>query len=405
MRAAPQLFVTLAAALCVFAGLVVILFSGSGSSGTSTATSIEDRGATPPAAAELADATPTVADKTPVARADAPAPPELTTEVAPEATIASDKPATIVLSALPDVSQIVPTESSPVSNAPESTLDLAPDSNAVVSPIEILDECFVLQICVDHYLFALYERSVKVDTSKVIELRKVQVRKKRKMVTVTKRFTRLVPQDFTWKDPHAAEKAGMSMIDYVIGGMDRGFKLRLFQALRAAEKAGHAPGITSGFRDDYRQSIASGLRAAASKSFHGGSSRGGYGNGLAADVVGVEGATDAQRWTSTQSLWKWIDANEVEFGIGRPYLTRDPAHLAPIDGEEYASRRGTKGQRAIAALKKRNQLAARNDHATAQTKNRKLVRAGAAAQTAKQGTASGRPSGAAAKSKQIAGKT
>ena len=67
----------------------------------------------------------------------------------------------------------------------------------------------------------------------------------------------------------------MSLMDYVIGGMDRDFKLRLFQTLRAAEKAGLSPGITSGFRDDYRQSIASGQKAASNRSYHGGSLRGG----------------------------------------------------------------------------------------------------------------------------------
>ena len=88
------------------------------------------------------------------------------------------------------------------------------------------------------------------------------VKKKRKTVTVTKSFTKLVDQDFTWTDPKAAEKAGMPMMDYVIGGMDRSFKLKLFHTLRAAEEAGLSPGITSAFRDDYRQSIASGLKAA-----------------------------------------------------------------------------------------------------------------------------------------------
>ena len=197
----------------------------------------------------------------------------------------------------------------PVQMAKADTLDPVSNGDEAVSLVEILDECFVLEICVDHYLFALYQRADKVDTSKVHELRKVTVRKKRKTVTVTKRFTRLVTEDFAWKDPNAAEKAGMPLMDYVIGGMDRAFKLRLFQALRAAEKAGLAPGITSGFRDDYRQSIASGLKAASNRSYHGGSLRGGYGHGVAADVVSVKGATKVQRWASTESLWKWIDAN------------------------------------------------------------------------------------------------
>jgi hypothetical protein len=38
-------------------------------------------------------------------------------------------------------------------------------------------------------------------------------------------------------------------------------------------------------------------------------------------------------------LWKWIDAHEKELGIGRPYLDKDPPHVAPIDGKEYADKR------------------------------------------------------------------
>src|SRR5439155_20696897 len=136
-------------------------------------------------------------------------------------------------------------------------------------------------------------------------------------MTVTRGFTRLVDADFAWKDPKAAEKAGMPMIDYVIGGMDRSFKLKLFHSLRAAEEAGLSPGITSAFRDDYRQSIASGLKAASDRAYHGGRLRGGLGHGLAADAVSVKGATRAQRWISTESFWKWIDAPGEEFGIGR----------------------------------------------------------------------------------------
>ena len=122
--------------------------------------------------------------------------------------------------------------------------------------------------------------------------------------------------------------------------MDRSFKLKLFYTLYAAEQAGLQPGITSAFRDNYRQSIASGLKAATDRSYHGGSLRGGYGRGLAADIVSVNGRTRAQRWVSTEKLWEWIDANGKDYGIGRPYLDRDPPHVAPIDGQEYVSRRG-----------------------------------------------------------------
>jgi hypothetical protein len=160
----------------------------------------------------------------------------------------------------------------------------------------------------------------------------------------------------------------MPMMEYVIGGMDRSFKLKLFHTLYAAEQAGLQPGITSAFRDDYRQSIASGLKAASNKSYHGGSSRGGYGHGVAADVVSVRGRTKAERWVSTEALWKWIDAHGKEYGIGRPYLDRDPPHVAPIDGKEYASRRGgAKAQHAQADAKKSKRVAARADRSAKRT--------------------------------------
>jgi len=89
--------------------------------------------------------------------------------------------------------------------------------------------------------------------------------KKGKTRTVTKTTTDYVVADFTWKDPAAAQRAGMSVKDYVIGGMDRGFKLKLFRALRMMDDAGFMPGITSAFRDDYRQSIASGNKSARSR--------------------------------------------------------------------------------------------------------------------------------------------
>jgi D-alanyl-D-alanine carboxypeptidase len=127
---------------------------------------------------------------------------------------------------------------------------------------------------------------------------------------------------------------------YVIGGMDRAFKARLYHLFRALDDAGLAPGMTSGFRDDYRQSIASGNKAAPNRSYHGGSLRGGYGHGLAADIVSVNGETRFERSISSEILWKWIDAHGKEYGIGRPYLDKDPPHIAPIDGQEYADKRG-----------------------------------------------------------------
>jgi hypothetical protein len=370
----PRRFATVATALCgtlVFAGWVVAWPAGFGSAGIEKAGAapIEDRRAPSLATdGELANAPQATAmGNAAVANADVGTAAESITGTATDTTAASDEPESIVEAGLPASSQMLPSETPPVHVATASTPDPVPnDARETVSPIEILDECLVADVCIDRYLWALYQRTPKVDTIKVHERRKVTVKKRGKMVTVTKSFTRLVDEDFAWKDPKAAEKAGMPMMDYVIGGMDRSFKLKLFHTLRAAEEAGLSPGITSAFRDDYRQSIASGLKAATDRSYHGGSFRGGYGHGLAADAVSVKGATQAQRWISTESLWKWIDAHGKEFGIGRPYLDRDPPHVAPIDGKEYAAHhRETKARHAGSDMKKRNRLAVREDHSVA----------------------------------------
>src|SRR6266403_820116 len=321
----PRRFTTVAPAFCgslVLAGVIVGWLAGFGSAGTENtgAVPIENRAASLAANAKHADepqaiamGNAAVADAA-VASAAVATAAEPVTGTATDTTAAPDKPESIVVAALPDPSQTLPAESPPVQVATANPSDLVPnDVTDAVSRIEIQDECLVAEICIDRFLWALYERTPKLDMIKVQERRKVTVKKRGKTKTVTKTFTRLVHNDFTWKDPKAADKVGRTMMDYVIGGMDRSFKLKLFYTLYAAEQAGLSPGITSAFRDDYRQSIASGLKAASDRSYHGGSSRGGYGHGLAADVVSVKGGTRGQRWNSTEELWKWIDEHGKEF--------------------------------------------------------------------------------------------
>jgi len=273
----------------------------------------------------------------------------------------------VVTAALTDPSETLPAETPDTQAA---TTDAASPGGAdvkdAVDTVAILDECYVVETCVDRYLWALYQRTPKEDAVKEEDRRKVTIKRKGKLVTVTRTVSNVVDEDFAWKDPKAAEKAGMSMPDYVIGGMDQGFKLKLFHMLLAAEQAGLEPGITSAFRDDYRQSIASGLKAASDRSYHGGSFRGGYGHGLAADVVSVKGDTRAARQASSETLWKWIDAHAEQFDIARPYRDRDPPHCGPLDGQEYADHnRGKKSQAARTDVKKRS----RNDHGQAKHQN------------------------------------
>jgi hypothetical protein len=276
----------------------------------------------------------------------------------------------IVTAALTNSSEMLPAEAPPKRADESDTTSLEPaDTNQAVGSTEAVDDCSATDACVDRYLWELYQRAPKEDAIRTQERRKVVVKRRGRSVTVTKTFTTLTDEDFSWKDPKAAEKAGMPMPDYVIGGIDRDFKLRLFHMLRAAGKAGLSPGITSGFRDDYRQSIASGLKAADNRSYHGGSLRGGYGHGLAADIVSVNGATRAQRLASSDLLWKWVDDHGKEFGIGRPYLDRDPPHVAPIDGKEYADHHpGTKARQERSAARRHSILASREHRGPRRTR-------------------------------------
>ena len=271
---------------------------------------------------------------------------------------------------------------------PSITVGVVEDSGA----LDANDQCAAQQSCIDRYLWSVYARASKIDTVKVAERRKVKIKRKGKIRTVTKTFIKLVAEDFTWKDPAAAQHAGLSLIDYVIGGMDRAFRLTLYRALRAMDDAGLEPGITSAFRDDYRQTIAAGQKARADNSYHGGSRRGGYGHGLAVDLVSVRGATRAERWASSEELWKWIDAHGKESGIGRPYLDRDAPHVGPIDGKEYIAHRIGAGVQHAALSKKPHRLAPHRSHGVALHKRHHIavhtgLHPGKRAKTAGYGTA------------------
>jgi hypothetical protein len=80
--------------------------------------------------------------------------------------------------------------------------------------------------------------------------------------------------------------------------------------------------IVSGFRDDWRQSIASGLKARTGYSRHGGSRAvGGYGHGRAVDIGHVERERNDE-------VWRWLDNNGSKYALHRPYRF-DPPHVEP----------------------------------------------------------------------------
>jgi hypothetical protein len=128
--------------------------------------------------------------------------------------------------------------------------------------------------------------------------------------------------DFTWKDVAAAARLGISLGDYVIGGMDRDFRELLYRAGLAMDAAGIRWAILSAFRDDYRQVLAVGYKAHTGDSLHGGSATvGGYGHGCAIDVVDAE--------AKSRTVWTWLAANGAPLGLERPLAGLDPAHVQP----------------------------------------------------------------------------
>jgi hypothetical protein len=132
--------------------------------------------------------------------------------------------------------------------------------------------------------------------------------------------------DFTWKDIAAAARIGLSVEEYVIGGIDPDFREVLYAAGHAMDAAGVEWTILSGFRDDFRQKQASGLKARVDNSFHGGSlATGGYHHGCAVDLASADRLDDSK-------VWRWVDKNGRDLALHRPLRAADPAHIIPLPG-------------------------------------------------------------------------
>jgi hypothetical protein len=220
---------------------------------------------------------PTLVERPAVVEPDAP----------PIATLVSLPPRETASRVLPlETKELAPAASIPEADAAAAVVvEIAPREKRAAGIMEEVDE----------YLWEVYQRSpIKRDSA----------------------------GDFTWKDPAAAQRFGVSMPAYVIGGMDPDFREQLYHAGRAMDAAGIRWSIMSAFRDDYRQSIAAGFKAKPGYSLHGGSARtGGYGHGQAVDVAGEDGNADA--------VWQWIDRHGDKFGLYRPMPGADPPHVQP----------------------------------------------------------------------------
>src|SRR3984957_9265705 len=203
------------------------------------------------------------------------------------------KPASMVFAARWDLTVPVRSEAPRIEVPAEATRLPPADSVAAAPPPRHRDTAAIDPV--EQYLWEVYQRKpIKTDSS----------------------------GDFTWKDPAAAKRRGLSLQAYVIGGMDPDFREQLYHAGRAMDAGGVRWSMLSAFRDDYRQALASGFKAHGGNSQHGGSNAtGGYGHGRAIDITTAEGDASA--------VWHWIDAHGTKFGLRRPMPGADPAHIQP----------------------------------------------------------------------------
>jgi hypothetical protein len=132
--------------------------------------------------------------------------------------------------------------------------------------------------------------------------------------------------DFSWKDGAAAERAGRTVCDYAINGMHPDLREALYAVGRKLDEAGINWSMLSAFRDDYRQSIASGFKASTCGSWHGGSCRtNGWGDGRAADLW----IADANGYPveDASALLALVDTLGPSLGLARPLSGSDPPHV------------------------------------------------------------------------------
>jgi len=174
--------------------------------------------------------------------------------------------------------------------------------------------------------------------------------------------------DFTWKDPAAAKRMGKTLQSYVIAGMDADFREQLYHAGKAMDAAGVEWTIVSGFRDDWRQSIASGIKARTGYSRHGGSRAvGGYGNGRAVDIGHIERSR-------SHEVFRWLDENGAKFALHRPYRHFDPPHVEPrIEWRRVASRLRRERTGATTVTETREQPEVKQPAAKRKTRNARVA--------------------------------
>jgi hypothetical protein len=132
--------------------------------------------------------------------------------------------------------------------------------------------------------------------------------------------------DFSWKDSAAAMRSGRTVCEYAISGMHPDLRESLYALGHRIDEAGINWSFLSAFRDDFRQSIASGFKAGNCGSWHGGSCRTkGWGDGRAADLWISDPA--GYPVEDASALLELIDRIGPAVGLSRPMPGADPPHV------------------------------------------------------------------------------
>ena len=86
------------------------------------------------------------------------------------------------------------------------TTDPIHTEKVAVNSIGSVDECQASEVCIDEYLWSLYQRTPKRDAIKVVEQRKIKVIKNGKPRTVAQTLTKLVPKTLHGKTPRRQKR-------------------------------------------------------------------------------------------------------------------------------------------------------------------------------------------------------
>jgi hypothetical protein len=134
-----------------------------------------------------------------------------------------------------------------------------------------------------------------------------------------------------------------SVCDYAINGMHPDLRELLYVLGHKADAAGINWSMLSAFRDDYRQSIASGLKAEPCGSWHGGSCKTkGWGDGRAADLWIAD--DNGYPVEDASPLLELIDKLGPSLGLSRPLRGADPPHVQ-VSGDWQETGRKLREQR------------------------------------------------------------